>query len=320
MKKLSLVMAGILSAAMVLAGCGSSGTSQSTGAAASSDSAAAEETTAADTSTADTSASADAAEQDSSAAETSAETEASGDPFRVGMECNYAPFNWTTTTEGEFTQPITDVDYADGYDVVIATRMAEALGRPVQIVKLDWDNLILSLKNNQIDAVIAGMTDTPEREQEVDFTSPYYTSEEVMIVRGDGDYVNATSIQDFSGATVQGQMNTIYDEVIDQIEGVNHQPAAETFPAAIQALQAGAIDGVVSELPVANGCVTANPDLAIVRFAEGEGFEADTSVSIAVRKGDDDLKASLEEALSQISDDERNELMEAAVERQPANE
>ena len=253
-------------------------------------------------------------------AATEAASEAAGEPFRVGMECNYAPFNWTTTEEDEFTQPITGTDFADGYDVVIATRMAEALGLPVQIVKLDWDNLILSLKNDQIDAIIAGMTDTPEREQEVAFTDPYYESEEVVIVKKDGDYADATSIQDFSGAVVQGQMNTIYDTVIDQIDGVTHQPAAETFPAAIQALQAGAVDGVVSELPVANGVIAANPDLSIVRFDEGKGFEADTTVSIAVRKEDTDLKDALNNALSKISTDERNDLMQAAVERQPANE
>ena len=253
-------------------------------------------------------------------AATEAASEAAGEPFRVGMECNYAPFNWTTTEEDEFTQPITGTDFADGYDVVIATRMAEALGRPVQIVKLDWDNLILSLKNDQIDAIIAGMTDTPEREQEVAFTDPYYESEEVVIVKKDGDYADATSIQDFSGAVVQGQMNTIYDTVIDQIDGVTHQPAAETFPAAIQALQAGAVDGVGSELPVANGVIAANPDLSIVRFDEGKGFEADTTVSIAVRKEDTDLKDALNNALSKISTDERNDLMQAAVERQPANE
>ena len=299
MKKMSLVTALAVSTAMLLAGCGSgSGSSAAASTAASSADAAA--TTA--------------------AAAAATESTASGDPFRVGMECNYAPFNWTTTTQNEFTQPISDTDYADGYDVVIAARMADALGRPVQIVKLDWDNLSLSLQNNQIDAIIAGMTDTPEREQEVAFTSPYYTSEEVMIVRADSDYASATSIQDFSGAVVQGQMNTIYDEVIDQIQGVTHQPAAETFPAAIQALQAGAVDGVVSELPVANGVVAANPDLAIVRFAEGKGFDADTSVSIAVRKEDTDLKDQLDTALTAISTDERNELMEAAVERQPANE
>jgi putative lysine transport system substrate-binding protein len=87
------------------------------------------------------------------------------------MECNYAPFNWSTTTANDTTQPISSVDYCDGYDVVIATKLAATTNRSVKIVKLDWDNLILSLQNNQIDAIIAGMTDTPDREKEVAFTS-----------------------------------------------------------------------------------------------------------------------------------------------------
>lgn len=270
----------VLSSAALLAGCSSSSTTTSTAATSSSDSS----------------------------------------TLRVGMECNYAPFNWTTTEEGEYAQAISSVDYCDGYDVQVASYLADEIGRDVEIVKLDWDNLILSLNNNQIDAIIAGMTATDERKEEINFTDPYYVSEEVMIVRADSDYTKATSLEDFDGANIQGQMSTIYDEVIDQIPNVNHMPAAETFPAAIQALQAGSIDGVVSELPVANGVVSANSDLVIVRFAEGEGFEADTSVSIGVRKSDSDLLDALNEALSGIDTDTRNEWMEAAVNRQPASE
>ena len=251
---------------------------------------------------------------------TAASSSNSSDTLRVGMECNYAPFNWSTTKEGEYTQSISSADYCDGYDVVVAKNLADKIGKKVEIVKLDWDNLILSLNNNQIDAVIAGMTATDERKQQVNFTDPYYVSEEVLIVKKDSQYTSATSLEDFKGATVQGQMNTIYDEVIDQIPGVNHMPAAETFPAAIQALQAGSVDAVTSELPVANGVVSANPDLAIVRFAEGKGFKADTSVSIAVRKNDDELLNALQDALKTIDTDTRNTWMEEAVNRQPANE
>lgn len=314
MKKLLSRSLSALLVASMLVGCGSLSGAASGSAGAGSSSGTA--TSGASSSTSEAS----AESASSGPASTDAGSAAGTEVLRVGMECNYAPFNWTTTTETDTTKPIEGGDFADGYDVVIATKLAEATGKEVQIVKLDWDNLILSLKNNQIDAIIAGMTDTPEREQEVAFTSPYYESEEVMIVKKDGKYAGATSIQDFSGATVQGQMNTVYDEVIDQIEGVTHQPAAETFPAAIQALQAGAVDGVVSELPVANGVVAANSDLAIVRFDEGKGFEADTTVSVAVRKEDTELKDALDKALSDISVDERNKLMEEAVERQPANE
>ncbi len=251
---------------------------------------------------------------------TAASSSNSSDTLRVGMECNYAPFNWSTTKEGEYTQPISSADYCDGYDVVVAKNLADKIGKKVEIVKLDWDNLILSLNNNQIDAVIAGMTATDERKQQVNFTDPYYVSEEVLIVKKDSQYTSATSLEDFKGATVQGQMNTIYDEVIDQISGVNHMPAAETFPAAIQALQAGSVDAVTSELPVANGVISANPNLAVVRFAEGKGFKADTSVSIAVRKNDDELLNALQDALKTIDTDTRNTWMEEAVNRQPANE
>ena len=251
---------------------------------------------------------------------TAASSSNSSDTLRVGMECNYAPFNWSTTKEGEYTQPISSADYCDGYDVVVAKNLADKIGKKVEIVKLDWDNLILSLNNNQIDAVIAGMTATDERKQQVNFTDPYYVSEEVLIVKKDSQYTSEASLEDFKGATVQGQMNTIYDEVIDQIPGVNHMPAAETFPAAIQALQAGSVDAVTSELPVANGVISANPDLAVVRFAEGKGFKADTSVSIAVRKNDDELLNALQDALKTIDTDTRNTWMEEAVNRQPANE
>ena len=251
---------------------------------------------------------------------TAASSSNSSDTLRVGMECNYAPFNWSTTKEGEYTQPISSADYCDGSDVVVAKNLADKIGKKVEIVKLDWDNLILSLSNNQIDAVIAGMTATDERKQQVNFTDPYYVSEEVLIVKKDSQYTSATGLEDFKGATVQGQMNTIYDEVIDQIPGVNHMPAAETFPAAIQALQAGSVDAVTSELPVANGVISANPDLAVVRFAEGKGFKADTSVSIAVRKNDDELLNALQDALKTIDTDTRNTWMEEAVNRQPASE
>ena len=248
---------------------------------------------------------------------------ASGGVLRVGMECDYAPFNWTTTQEGENTVKISSVDYADGFDVVVAVRLAEELGMELEVVKLDWDSLIPALQHDQIDAVIAGMTDTPERRENVDFTTPYYISEEVVLVRADSDVANITSISELSGKKVIGQMNTLYDDIIDQIEGVNHMPAAESFPAAIQALQGGAVDAVTSELPVAVGVVSANPDLAYVQFAEGKGFsgsETDASVSIAVNKGNTELLNALQAALDKISEDDRQQMMLDATSRQPAGE
>ncbi|MBO7698866.1 MAG: transporter substrate-binding domain-containing protein [Erysipelotrichaceae bacterium] len=240
--------------------------------------------------------------------------------LRVGMECDYAPFNWTQVSDSDTAVAISSVDYADGYDVVIASRLAEALGMEVQIVKTDWDSLIPSLNAGAIDCIIAGMTETPERAEAVNFTTPYYESDMVVVVRADSDLVNITSIQELAGHNVLGQLNTTYDDVIDQIEGVNHMTPLATYPRMILSLQAGEADAITAELPVANGVVAANPDLAIVRFAEGQGFVVDTSVSIAVAKENTELLNNLQNALNNISEAERLQIMEDAVNRQPSVE
>ena len=240
--------------------------------------------------------------------------------LRVGMECDYAPFNWTQVNDSETAVAISSVDYADGYDVVIASRLAEALDMEVQIVKTDWDSLIPSLNAGAIDCIIAGMTETPERAEAVSFTTPYYESDMVVIVRADSDLVNITSIQELTGRNVLGQINTTYDDVIDQIEGVNHMTPLATYPRMILSLQSGEADAITAELPVANGVVAANPDLAIVRFEDGKGFVVDTSVSIAVAKENTDLLNRLQTALNDISEEERLQIMEDAVNRQPSVE
>ena len=171
-----------------------------------------------------------------------------------------------------------------------------------------------------IDCIIAGMTETPERAEAVSFTTPYYESQMVVIVRKDSDLVNITNIQELSGRNVLGQINTTYDEIIDQIEGVNHMTPLDTYPRMVLSLQAKEADAITAELPVANGVVAANPDLAIVSFAEGNGFVVDTSVSIAVAKENEALLNDIQAALDSISEADRLSIMEAAVNRQPAIE
>lgn len=236
----------------------------------------------------------------------------------VGMECNYAPFNWSTTTANDYTQQISTVDYCDGYDVAIAKKIADSLGMELEIVKYDWDNLIPGLQNNEIDAVIAGMTATEDRKMSVDFTDPYYTSQEVVIVRKDSNLTSITDIQELKGKTVKGQLNTLYDSIIDQIEGVNHGTAMDNYPSLVNDLLNKGCDAITAELPVAEGIVASNPDLKYVTFKEGHGFTADTSVSIAVKKNNTELLDKIQKALNAIPEEERQQMMLEAVNRQPA--
>ena len=214
------------------------------------------------------------------------------DTFIVGMECNYTPFNWTQVNETETTVALEGGGYADGYDVTIARAIADYLGKELVIKKMSWDGLEPALQAGVIDAVIAGMTDTADRRQRVDFTQPYYESQMVMIVRKDDKLADAKSLKDFSNKKVLGQLNTLYDTVIDQIPNVIHATALEDYPAMVMQLNNELVDGVTAELPVAAGIVATNPDLTYVEFADGKGFDVDltdTSVSIAVNKDNPEL-------------------------------
>lgn len=253
--------------------------------------------------------------------ETPAETEQQ--EFRVGMECNYAPFNWTQTDDSNGALEISSGGFAGGYDVEIAKRIAEGLGKKLVIVKTEWDGLPPALTSGKIDAIIAGMSPTEERKATVDFTDNYYTSELVVVVKKDSQYANATSLADFSGAKITGQLNTFHYTVIPQIEGVKQQTAMESFPAMIVALESGSIDGYISERPGAVSAMESNPDLMFIEFPEGKGFEAspdDVAIAVAVAKGQEDLISAINKILADISEDERQELMNAAVKNQPVSE
>jgi putative lysine transport system substrate-binding protein len=238
------------------------------------------------------------------------------------MECNYAPFNWTQTDASENTVPIEGGGYAGGYDVEIAKQVAEGLGKELVIVKTEWDGLIPALQSGVIDAVIAGMSPTAERKETVDFSDPYYTSTLVVVVKKDSIYANATTLGEFTGAKITGQLNTFHYSVIDQIPEVKKQTALETFPAMIVALQSDTIDGYVSERPGAVSAQASNPDLTFVEFGLGKGFKAseeDTAIAIALVKGDKNIDK-INEILTAITKEQREELMNDAVKNQPSAE
>ena len=240
----------------------------------------------------------------------------------VGLEAAYAPFNWATPTENSFTVPIANQTgfYADGFDVVMAQEIADALGLTLVIRAIEWDGLIPALLAGEIDLIIAGMSPTSERAQTVAFSDPYFQSEQVMVVSTNGDFADATSLNDFNGARVVAQLGTLQDDLIDQITGVNHQAALGDYASLVTALLNNASDAFVAELPVAMGIVAANPSLSYITFTESNGFVVtpeDVTVSVALRQEDTALLSAINDALNAISIDARNAYMEAALTRQP---
>ena len=242
----------------------------------------------------------------------------------VGMECAYAPYNWTTTTPSSTTVPIVNNpgSYADGYDVQIAKLIADHLGVALEIKAIEWDGLIPALESGEIDMIIAGMSPTEERKLSINFSNTYFDSNLVMVVRKDGAYTGATKISDFGGAKITGQLNTFHYAVIDQISGVQKQTALQDFAALTQSLASGAIDGYVCEKPGAISAVASNDSFTYVEFGAGNGFECDpaeSSISVGVRLGSS-LTASINATLAKLSTADKEAMMDAAIARQPAAE
>lgn len=237
--------------------------------------------------------------------------------LRVGMEANYAPYNWSQTTDANGAIEISNAsgEYANGYDVQIAKQIADALGLKLEIVKMEWDGLPPALQSAKIDAIVAGMSPTPEREKQIDFTDEYYGSDMVVVTLKDGPYANAQSINDFNGAKVTAQLNTFHVDLLDQMQGIDKQTPMDSFPTMISSLLSNKIDAYISDRPGALSAVAANPDLKIVSFDEGKGFDTGDIAnwsSVGLRK-DSPLMEPINQALSTIPDKDRENLMQEMV-------
>ena len=240
----------------------------------------------------------------------------------VAMECAYAPYNWTQADDSNGAVPIKDsTEYANGYDVMMAKKIAEALGVELEIVRSDWDSLIPAVQTGTVDAVIAGQSMTQQRMEQVDFSEPYFYASIVCVTKKDSPYASAKSIAELSGGTCTAQIATIwYDSCLPQIEGASIQTAAESAPAMLMALETDSVDFICTDMPTAQGAVAAYPDMMLLTFDEGNGFEVDEgeiNIGISMRKGNTELKQKLDEVLSPMTEQDFNDLMAQAISVQP---
>ena len=240
----------------------------------------------------------------------------------VAMECAYAPYNWTQADDSNGAVPIKDsTEYANGYDVMMAKKIAEALGVELEIVRSDWDSLIPAVQTGTVDAVIAGQSMTQQRMEQVDFSEPYFYASIVCVTKKDSPYASAKSIAELSGGTCTAQIATIwYDSCLPQIEGASIQTAAESAPAMLMALETDSVDFICTDMPTAQGAVAAYPDMVLLTFDEGKGFEVDEgeiNIGISMRKGNTELKQKLDEVLSPMTEQDFNDLMAQAISVQP---
>lgn len=209
---------------------------------------------------------------DSGSASASAVTKTAG-VMTFGTNAEFPPFEFVTSNGV--------IDQYDGIDMAIAKQIAEENGMTAAIENMEFDSLLVALQNGQIDAVIAGMTVTDERKEAVDFSTPYYTATQVMIVKEDSDIASAADMADKKICVVQGYTG----EVCVKDMGYPYE-AFKKGTEAVMELVNGKCDVVVIDSATAQKYVGDNEGLKIVE--DSSAFESE-EYAIAVQKGNKEL-------------------------------
>lgn len=214
---------------------------------------------------------------DAAGAQEEADTEdaapAAGGTLTFGTNAEFPPFEYVASSGV--------IDQYDGIDMAIAKNIAEANGMTAAVENMEFDSLLLALQNGQIDAVIAGMTVTEDRKEQADFSSPYYTATQVMIVKEDSDIASAADLADKKICVIQGYTG----EICVKDMGYPYESFKKGTDAVME-LTNGKCDVVVIDSATAQKYVNDNEGLKIVEDASA--FESE-EYAIAVKKGNTEL-------------------------------
>lgn len=210
--------------------------------------------------------------------------------LRVGLSADYAPMEFEHTVNGK-------TEYA-GVDIDLAKKIAKDNNLKLKIVNMSFDSLLGALKTGKIDIIISGMTSTPERKKQVDFSDSYMMTKNIMLVKKDkvNDYKD---IKEFNNKKVGAQKGTEQEKIAQtEIENASITSLSR-LPDVILALKSGKVEGVVVEKPVAEAYLKQNPKLGIsnVKFNEEE-----KDTVIAVPKDSPKLLSQINKTIKEVKD------------------
>lgn len=203
--------------------------------------------------------------------------------LKIGTEGAYPPFN-NLTSDGELV----------GFDIDIAKALCEEMKADCEFVTQDWDGIIPALQAGKFDAIIASMSITEERKQQVDFTGKYYSNTLNFAAPKDSEFS-----PDNVGSAVIG----VQEGTISAIFAEETYPDADVraYPTQLEAwadLEVGRVDAVLGDFGVQYEWLNSD-DGACCEF-KGEAVSSDDEIGIAVRKGETELADKFNAAIDAI--------------------
>ena len=207
-----------------------------------------------------------------------------GGTLRMGTNATFPPYEF-----------VGDDGNVQGIDADIAAAIADKLGMKLEITDMEFDSLIPALQSDTIDVALAGMTVTPDRQENVDFSDSYAKGVQVIIVKDGSDIA---SPDDLEGKNIGVQTGTTGDIYCTGDYGQEHVKQFNNGPLAVAALVNDQIDCVVIDQEPAKNYVAANSGLKILDTAY-----ADEDYAIAIKKGNTELLDKVNGALKELQDD-----------------
>ena len=206
----------------------------------------------------------------------------------IGTEGAYPPFNFVDSAGN-----------IGGLDVDIAKALCDEMKAKCTFITQEWDGIIPALLGSKFDAIVASMSITPERAQQIAFSDPYYTSR-LAIVGQKKDGPDSSKPEALAGKTLGAQSSTPQADFLKEVYGA-HGATVKLYPTQDEAdmdLANGRLDGVVADKFYLNSWLKeAGKDCCklIGDLAEGE-----TKIAIGLRKTDAALKDKIDAAMKAI--------------------
>jgi polar amino acid transport system substrate-binding protein len=207
----------------------------------------------------------------------------SGEPLSVGSDIPYPPFE--QGKPGNYT----------GFDIELIEAIGEKIGRKPEVQDTSFETIFRDVQQGKFDAAISAATITEEREKAVDFSNPYYLSEQALLVAEGSPF---KELKELEGKTVGVQQGTTGQELAkEEIGGAEIRPFPEG-PDAVNALKSGTVEGVVIDAPVAQNAVEKSGGIEIA-----EKIPTEEQYGIAVAQGETELLEEINQGLKEVEED-----------------
>lgn len=209
-----------------------------------------------------------------------------GNVLRIGTEGAYAPFNYTNA-DGTL----------GGFDIEIANAICADMQVTCEIMAQDWDGIIPGLKAGKYDAIVAAMSVTPERAQQVAFTDPYFSNALVFLAKKDSTF-DPAKVTDINAHSIAAQRSTISSQWLENTYPKADMKLYDTLSNAFLDLGAGRVDAMISDkLPAIEWLSSTSGSNYVLKGAE---IDINDNFAIAVRPNDEALQAKINTSLSNI--------------------